>query len=61
METNPNVTAGICLQGGGTEHTHGLTSTLLSTAAVRSGEICASLPARRRSAQPRATADLARG
>ncbi|MBA2813141.1 lysine N(6)-hydroxylase/L-ornithine N(5)-oxygenase family protein [Streptomyces sp. KM273126] len=46
VETAPNVTADIYLQGG-TEHTHGLTSTLLSTVAVRAGEICASLLARR--------------
>ncbi|GAA4798665.1 lysine N(6)-hydroxylase/L-ornithine N(5)-oxygenase family protein [Streptomyces ziwulingensis] len=46
VETTPNVTADVYLQGG-TEHTHGLTSTLLSTAAVRAGEICASLLARR--------------
>ncbi|AZM58663.1 MULTISPECIES: lysine N(6)-hydroxylase/L-ornithine N(5)-oxygenase family protein [unclassified Streptomyces] len=42
VETAPNVTAGIYLQGG-TEHTHGLTSTLLSTTAVRAGEIRSSL------------------
>ncbi|UUU36367.1 lysine N(6)-hydroxylase/L-ornithine N(5)-oxygenase family protein [Streptomyces sp. CA-210063] len=46
VETAPNVSADIYLQGG-TEHTHGLTSTLLSTTAVRAGEICASLLARR--------------
>ncbi|MFF6783536.1 SidA/IucD/PvdA family monooxygenase [Streptomyces sp. NPDC012510] len=46
VATAPNVTADIYLQGG-TEHTHGLTSTLLSTTAVRAGEICASLLARR--------------
>jgi L-ornithine N5-oxygenase len=46
--TAPNVSADIYLQGG-TEHTHGLTSTLLSTTAVRAGEICASLLARRAS------------
>jgi L-ornithine N5-oxygenase len=46
VETAPNVTADVYLQGG-TEHTHGLTSTLLSTTAVRAGEICASLVARR--------------
>ncbi|MFE7837080.1 lysine N(6)-hydroxylase/L-ornithine N(5)-oxygenase family protein [Streptomyces sp. NPDC057474] len=46
VETAPNVTADIYLQGG-TEHTHGLTSTLLSTTAVRAGEICAALLARR--------------
>ncbi|MEU6375594.1 SidA/IucD/PvdA family monooxygenase [Streptomyces sp. NPDC046909] len=45
VETAPDVTAGIYLQGG-TEHTHGLTSTLLSTTAVRAGEIHRSLVAR---------------
>lgn len=35
-------TAAVCLQGG-TEHTHGLASTLLSTTAVRAGEICGAL------------------
>ncbi|MFI6904770.1 lysine N(6)-hydroxylase/L-ornithine N(5)-oxygenase family protein [Nonomuraea sp. NPDC050394] len=42
----PQVKAGIYLQGA-TEHTHGLTSTLLSTVAVRAGEIRDSLLARR--------------
>lgn len=42
VEVAPEVTAGIYLQGA-TEHTHGLTSTLLSTTAVRSGEILDSL------------------
>ncbi|MFJ5262400.1 lysine N(6)-hydroxylase/L-ornithine N(5)-oxygenase family protein [Streptomyces sp. NPDC088387] len=56
VETLPNVSAGIYLQGG-TEHTHGLTSTLLSTTAVRAGEIRAALLARHRAPQ----ADLARG
>lgn len=37
------VRAGIYLQGAATEHTHGLTSSLLSTLAVRSGEIRDSL------------------
>lgn len=46
VETAPNVTADIYLQGG-TEHTHGITSTLLSTTAVRAGEICSALLARR--------------
>ncbi|MEV0964396.1 MULTISPECIES: lysine N(6)-hydroxylase/L-ornithine N(5)-oxygenase family protein [unclassified Streptomyces] len=46
VETAPDVTAAIYLQGG-TEHTHGLASTLLSTTAVRAGEICASLLAHR--------------
>jgi L-ornithine N5-oxygenase len=45
VEVAPEVTAGIYLQGG-TEHTHGLTSTLLSTTAVRAGEIHDSLVAR---------------
>ncbi|WAZ19888.1 lysine N(6)-hydroxylase/L-ornithine N(5)-oxygenase family protein [Streptomyces cinnabarinus] len=42
VETAAHVRAEIYLQGG-TEHTHGLTSTLLSTTAVRAGEICGSL------------------
>ncbi|MFF2382005.1 lysine N(6)-hydroxylase/L-ornithine N(5)-oxygenase family protein [Streptomyces sp. NPDC058108] len=45
-ESSPEVTAGIYVQGA-TEHTHGLTSTLLSTTAVRSGEILDSLLTRR--------------
>ncbi|WP_371483460.1 lysine N(6)-hydroxylase/L-ornithine N(5)-oxygenase family protein [Kitasatospora sp. NBC_00315] len=44
--TSDHVDAGIYLQGG-TEHTHGITSSLLSTLAVRSGEICDSLLLRR--------------
>ncbi|WP_226966593.1 lysine N(6)-hydroxylase/L-ornithine N(5)-oxygenase family protein [Streptomyces phaeolivaceus] len=55
VATVPDVTADIYLQGG-TEHTHGLTSTLLSTTAVRAGEICASLVARR-AADPTPTGD----
>jgi L-ornithine N5-oxygenase len=47
VEAAPEVTAGIYLQGA-TEHTHGLTSTLLSTTAVRSGEILDSLLTHRR-------------
>ncbi|MGW3286079.1 SidA/IucD/PvdA family monooxygenase, partial [Streptomyces sp. NPDC001002] len=46
VETATGVTAGIYLQGG-TEHTHGLTSTLLSTTAIRAGEIHRSLVSRR--------------
>ena len=42
--TSPEVEARIYLQGG-TEHTHGITSSLLSNTAVRSGEIVASLVA----------------
>ncbi|MGV9455870.1 lysine N(6)-hydroxylase/L-ornithine N(5)-oxygenase family protein [Streptomyces sp. NPDC003635] len=49
VETAAHVTADVYLQGG-TEHTHGLTSTLLSTTAVRAGEICASLLGGRRTA-----------
>lgn len=44
--TTPELSCGIYLQGG-TEHTHGLTSSLLSNIAVRSGEIADSLVARR--------------
>ncbi|MGW6458137.1 lysine N(6)-hydroxylase/L-ornithine N(5)-oxygenase family protein [Streptomyces sp. NPDC055078] len=46
VATVAGVTSDIYLQGG-TEHTHGLTSTLLSNTAVRAGEIRASLLARR--------------
>ncbi|MEQ7005674.1 lysine N(6)-hydroxylase/L-ornithine N(5)-oxygenase family protein [Actinopolymorpha sp. B17G11] len=42
--TAPEVRAGIYLQGG-TEHTHGITSSLLSNTAVRAGEILASVAA----------------
>ena len=38
------LTAGLYVQGA-TEHTHGISSTLLSNVAVRSGEICASIGA----------------
>lgn len=48
VATDPAITAGIYLQGA-TEHTHGLSSTLLSTVAVRSGEIAASVAASVRS------------
>nr|WP_238356690.1 SidA/IucD/PvdA family monooxygenase [Kribbella italica] len=41
--TTPEVRAGIYLQGGGTEHSHGLSASLLSTTAVRAGEILESL------------------
>nr|WP_046729153.1 lysine N(6)-hydroxylase/L-ornithine N(5)-oxygenase family protein [Streptomyces humi] len=49
VETAPEVRAGIYLQGG-TEHTHGLTSTLLSTVAVRAAEIHGALVADRAAA-----------
>ncbi|MFJ6727833.1 lysine N(6)-hydroxylase/L-ornithine N(5)-oxygenase family protein [Streptomyces sp. NPDC091281] len=51
VETVAHVSAGVYLQGG-TEHTHGLTSTLLSTTAVRSGEILTSLLAHRPAPAP---------
>lgn len=54
VATPPNVTADIYLQGG-TEHTHGITSTLLSNTAVRAGEIRASLVTRRIAQGPVAT------
>jgi L-ornithine N5-monooxygenase len=48
LELTPEATADIYLQGG-TEHTHGITSTLLSTTAIRAGEIRDSLLANRAS------------
>ncbi|MBT2406357.1 MULTISPECIES: lysine N(6)-hydroxylase/L-ornithine N(5)-oxygenase family protein [unclassified Streptomyces] len=56
VETDPSLEAAVYLQGG-TEHTHGITGNLLSMAAVRAGEICASLVARRTA--PEAAAALA--
>ncbi|GAA3001367.1 lysine N(6)-hydroxylase/L-ornithine N(5)-oxygenase family protein [Kitasatospora albolonga] len=50
--TAEHVEVGIYLQGG-TEHTHGITSSLLSTLAVRSGEISDSLLLRRTAARLR--------
>ncbi|MGW2089060.1 lysine N(6)-hydroxylase/L-ornithine N(5)-oxygenase family protein [Streptomyces sp. NPDC001880] len=47
LVTEPELSCGIYLQGG-TEHTHGLTSSLLSNIAIRSGEICESIIGRRR-------------
>nr|UDM84232.1 lysine N(6)-hydroxylase/L-ornithine N(5)-oxygenase family protein [Streptomyces sp.] len=44
--STPGLSCGIYLQGG-TEHTHGLTSSLLSNVAVRSGEIADSIVRRR--------------
>ncbi|MFJ6632539.1 lysine N(6)-hydroxylase/L-ornithine N(5)-oxygenase family protein [Streptomyces sp. NPDC091376] len=43
IATTDRVRAGIYVQGAAAEHTHGITSSLLSTLAVRSGEICDSL------------------
>ncbi|MDF3281866.1 SidA/IucD/PvdA family monooxygenase [Gordonia sp. N1V] len=45
LRTDPEVTGAIYVQGN-SEHTHGLTATLLSNVAVRSGEIVESLSAR---------------
>ncbi|MGY0071838.1 lysine N(6)-hydroxylase/L-ornithine N(5)-oxygenase family protein (plasmid) [Streptomyces sp. QTS137] len=42
LVSSPELTCGVYLQGG-TEHTHGLTSALLSNMAVRSGEIADSI------------------
>ncbi|WP_406288630.1 lysine N(6)-hydroxylase/L-ornithine N(5)-oxygenase family protein [Embleya sp. NBC_00896] len=46
LVTTPELPCGIYLQGG-SEHTHGLTSSLLSNLAVRSGEIAESIVRRR--------------
>ncbi|MFE0801298.1 lysine N(6)-hydroxylase/L-ornithine N(5)-oxygenase family protein [Streptomyces sp. NPDC058812] len=45
IATDPDLRCGIYLQGG-TEHTHGITSSLLSNTAIRVGEILESLLAR---------------
>ncbi|ORM35320.1 SidA/IucD/PvdA family monooxygenase [Williamsia sp. 1135] len=50
VTTSGQISGGIYLQGA-TEHTHGLTSTLLSNLAVRSGELVDSLVAAKRAAQ----------
>ncbi|GAA1251755.1 lysine N(6)-hydroxylase/L-ornithine N(5)-oxygenase family protein [Prauserella halophila] len=46
------LSAGVYLQGGATEHTHGITSSLLSNNAIRSGEILDSVLQRRRCGVP---------
>ncbi|NUL10484.1 lysine N(6)-hydroxylase/L-ornithine N(5)-oxygenase family protein [Streptomyces lunaelactis] len=46
LATGPGVHCGVYLQGG-TEHTHGLASSLLSNIAIRSGEIADSIAERR--------------
>ena len=51
VEADPELQCGIYLQGG-TEHTHGITSSLLSNTAVRAGEILGSVIARRGAALP---------
>ncbi len=48
LETSPELQVGIYLQGG-TEHSHGLTSSLLSNIAIRAGEILDSVSRRTRS------------
>ncbi|MFE5856820.1 lysine N(6)-hydroxylase/L-ornithine N(5)-oxygenase family protein [Streptomyces sp. NPDC056500] len=50
--TDERITAGVYLQGAVTEHTHGITSSLLSTLAVRSGEIRDALVSRRPAGPP---------
>ncbi|MEV8373281.1 SidA/IucD/PvdA family monooxygenase [Kribbella sp. NPDC056861] len=45
VQTTGELQAGIYLQGGGTEHTHGLASSLLSNTAIRAGEIVESIAA----------------
>ncbi|SFB60731.1 L-ornithine N5-oxygenase [Amycolatopsis marina] len=52
IRTDAAVRTGIYLQGGGTEHTHGITSSLLSNNAVRSGEILRSILYSKRAAVP---------
>jgi L-ornithine N5-oxygenase len=49
VATGPDLRCGIYLQGG-TEHSHGITSSLLSNTAVRAGEILHSITARRAAA-----------
>ncbi|MBE1489991.1 lysine N(6)-hydroxylase/L-ornithine N(5)-oxygenase family protein [Plantactinospora soyae] len=51
LRTGPEVRAGIYLQGG-TEHTHGISSSLLSNTAVRAAEILASISARAVASDP---------
>ncbi|GAA0525344.1 lysine N(6)-hydroxylase/L-ornithine N(5)-oxygenase family protein [Paractinoplanes ferrugineus] len=55
IAADPSVTAGVYLQGG-TEHSHGITASLLSNAAVRSGDIVRSIAARLRAGRPLAVA-----
>ncbi|MFI9009044.1 lysine N(6)-hydroxylase/L-ornithine N(5)-oxygenase family protein [Actinosynnema sp. NPDC053489] len=51
LVTDDDLSAGLYLQGG-TEHTHGISSSLLSNTSVRVGEILRSVLARRASAVP---------
>jgi L-ornithine N5-monooxygenase len=61
VTTAPEVAAGVYLQGP-TEHTHGISSTLLSNVAVRTGEIVASIATAGQDRRPsaRTTAPAAR-
>uniref|UniRef100_UPI003F497D12 lysine N(6)-hydroxylase/L-ornithine N(5)-oxygenase family protein n=1 Tax=Streptomyces chartreusis TaxID=1969 RepID=UPI003F497D12 len=43
LATSPRVRAGIYVQGSAAQHSHGITSSLLSTLAVRAGELCDAL------------------
>jgi L-ornithine N5-oxygenase len=56
IAAGPSVTAGVYLQGG-TEHSHGITASLLSNAAVRSGDIVNSIAARLSAGRPLAAAN----
>lgn len=51
IQTGPDLRCGIYLQGG-TEHTHGITSSLLSNSAIRAGEILDSIHAQDRLPDP---------
>ncbi|MCY0939992.1 lysine N(6)-hydroxylase/L-ornithine N(5)-oxygenase family protein [Streptomyces antarcticus] len=51
VESDPELRCGVYLQGG-TEHTHGITSSLLSNTAVRVGEILESIVGRGRAPVP---------
>ena len=57
--TEPSTAGGLYVQGN-TEHTHGLTSSLLSNIAIRSGEILASIDTTRTSSPPRRHVELSR-
>ena len=57
--TEPSTAGGLYVQGN-TEHTHGLTSSLLSNIAIRSGEILASIDTTRTSQPPRRHVELSR-
>jgi len=58
ITTEPEVRGGIYLQGG-TEHTHGITSSLLSNTAVRVGEILESIVDRRAAQESAQAAEYA--